>query len=224
MGSEKVNDKPVIGITLDQEGDCLRLRRNYSEAILHSGGIPLMIPPGNDPYLIAETIDGLLIPGGGDIDPSYYAEEVCFPLEIVMKERTDFEMNLFLRMLEQRRPIFGICYGMQLMNVALGGSLYQDLGFQYGKTVEHGNGIHRITGTGEMFQGEHMVNSSHHQGIKKLGSGLTPVAFSDDGLIEAVLMEGHPFLIAVQWHPERSDDALSQGLFRLFVEQTHVSQ
>jgi putative glutamine amidotransferase len=224
MGSERVNGKPIIGITLDVEGEYLRLRQAYPEAILIAGGIPLMIPPLNDPYLIAETIDGLLIPGGGDIDPSYYAEDACSTLNLVPKERSDFEINLLRRIMVQRKPIFGICYGMQLINVAFGGSLYQDLGSRFDITVDHGQGIHRITGTGEGIQGEFMVNSSHHQGIKKMGNGLTAAAYSDDTLVEATHMAGYPFLTAVQWHPERSDDALSRGLLRLFVEQARVSK
>ena len=150
MGHKRVGGRPLIGITLDRDGEYLRLKHQYPPAILRAGGIPILIPHCNDPVIIAETIDGLLIPGGGDIDPFYYSEKAAFmeretalpskgkrcgqsvvglmseiQLHTVPRERTDFEISLLRTIMKLGKPVFGICYGMQLINVAFGGSLYR---------------------------------------------------------------------------------------------------
>ncbi len=230
MASEKADRRPVIGITLDVDGEYLRIKHQYPPAIRRAGGIPLLIPHANDPGTVADIIDGLLIPGGGDIDPSYYSE---FPIQIedertghrgVSKERTEFEIALLRAIIESRKPVLGICYGMQMINVALGGSLYQDISVQFGTAVDHGKGKHRILGRGDLLGGEFMVNSSHHQAVKHIGNGLSSIAISDDGIIEALELPGYPFLVGVQWHPERSDDSLSLDLLASFVGRAHVHE
>jgi len=247
MGNKRAGGKPLIGITLDRDGEYLRLKHQYPPAILRTGGIPILIPHCNDPATVADTIDGLLIPGGGDIDPSYYSEEtasvrgeggisgekercerdaaVVMPevqLHTVPRERTDFEISLLRAIMKLKKPVFGICYGMQLINVAFGGSLYQDIACQFNTIIDHKKGSHRILGEGETLQGEFTVNSSHHQAVKGLGEGLSVSAFSEDGIVEAITLSNYPFLTGVQWHPERSEDELSVILFRTFVESAHA--
>lgn len=228
MGDEKVEQRPIIGITLDIDGEYLKLKRHYPPAIRKAGGIPLLIPHGNDPRVMAGIIDGLLIPGGGDIDPSYYLEtsisrnDTLTPHATVSMERTEFEIALLRAIMELRKPVLGICYGMQLINVAFGGSLYQDIGDQSGMFLDHRKGSHRIVGKGSLLKGEFTVNSSHHQAVRRIGNGLSPCAFSDDKLVEALELTGYPFLIGVQWHPERSDDILALNLLSAFVEAANV--
>lgn len=213
--------KPVIGVTLDREGEYLRLKYQYPPAIINAGGIPVLIPYGNDPSSVAEIIDGLLIPGGGDIDPVYFSEVPHPNTKLVSRERTDFEIILLKNIMEIKKPVFGICYGMQLINVVLGGSLYQDIGSQFGGTIDHTRGEHRIVGHGILINGEFMVGSSHHQAVKRPGKGLAVCAVSDDDLVEAVALNDYPFLYGVQWHPERSDNDLSKNLFSAFIESAY---
>ncbi len=228
MGNDKVEQRPIIGITLDIDREYLKLRQHYPPAIIKAGGIPLLIPHGNDPSVIAGIVDGLLIPGGGDIDPSYYLETPILKddeqvaHEAVSRERTEFEIALLRAIMELGKPVLGICYGMQLINVALGGSLYQDIGKQSGMLLDHRKGSHRIVGRAAWVKGEFTVNSSHHQGVKRIGKGLSACAFSDDKLVEAFELSGYPFLVGVQWHPERSDDILSLSLLSAFVEAANV--
>ena len=210
--------RPVIGISADQDGEYLKLRHSYSCAVLHAGGAPVLLPPCDEPRFYRALIDGLLIPGGGDMDPSYYSEEPRHEMTIVPKARTDFEMALLKAIMEAGKPVFGICYGMQLLNVALGGNLYQDIRSEWGTSVDHVSGSHRIVCRAEWLRGEFPVNTSHHQAVRNLGKGLEVMAVADDGLVEAIRLSGYPFLAGVQWHPERSADGLSVRLIRSFVE------
>jgi len=216
--ANKATKRPVIGITTEEEGEYFRLRNHYPKAIVRACGVPVLIAAGSDPASAVRIIDALLVPGGDDIDPSLYSEEIRPATKIVRRERTDFEIGLLEAIMKQGKPVFGICYGMQLINVALGGSLHQDIGSQFGGIVDHRKGSHRIRGKGALLNGEFVVNTSHHQAVKKLGEGIEALAVSDDDLVEAITLPGYCFLVAVQWHPERSNDALSRNLFRSFVD------
>ncbi len=222
-----MGDNPVIGITTDIEGEYLKLKHHYSDAIIRVGGIPLLIPTAGDTALYAERINGLLIPGGDDLDPFYYNETVMSQFKLVSRKRSDFEISLLKDVINLRKPVLGICYGMQLINVFLGGTLYQDIDKQLKVEINHKKGYHMIviTENGFFKKGKFSVNSTHHQVIKKLGTSLLAFAHSTDDLIESFYLENYPFLIGVQWHPERMlNDELSLNLFESFVEASDVSK
>lgn len=222
MVNKKKERKPIIGVTFGREGEYLRLKYQYPPAIINAGGMPVLIPYGNDPSSVAETIDGFLIPGGGDIDPVYFSEKQYPVAKPVSRERTDFEIALLKNIMKIKKPVFGICYGMQLINVVFGGSLYNDIGSQFGGTIDHTRGEHRIVGHGNLINGEFIVNSSHHQAVKRLGKGLAVCAVSGDDLVEAISLNDYPFLCGFQWHPERSDSDLSRNLFSAFIESAYA--
>jgi putative glutamine amidotransferase len=214
-------NSPLVGLTTDIQGKYLKCRRNYCEAITKVGGMPVFIPPSENAVFYAERIESLLIPGGRDINPSYYHEDILPQVKLVPRERSDFEISLLKEMIRHKKPVFGICYGMQLINVALGGTLYQDIESQLSSDINHRKGYHKIVIQENRFiqEGEFSVNSTHHQAIKELGAGLVDFVFSPDKLIEAFYRKDYPFLVGVQWHPERLlDDNLSLTLFQSFIK------
>ncbi len=238
--------KPVIGITSDLQQKTYKLKQEYVNAVLRSGGLPLIISPSladnsiahksqesasttdTNSYIceVADLIDGLLLSGGDDISPCYYKEEISVPkkfLKVVPKIRSDFELSLLKEILKGRKPVLGICLGMQLLNVAFGGTLYQDLRYQSGgiinhKGIEHDIKVCKFSGL-EINHSRYVVNSTHHQAVKILGEGLDIFALSDDNIVEGFYKRDYPFLVGVQWHPERMpDDELSIKILGLFVK------
>jgi putative glutamine amidotransferase len=222
-----VTKRPVIGITalatryIDPPHlPMYALNQRYVMAVEASGGAPLMVPPGLDEtsmQAIFERLDGLLLSGGGDVDPAHYGESPHAPLNEVNAERDRLELSLARQAVEADKAVIGICRGVQVLNVALGGSLVQDIPTQQpdsllhsfdGAQVARDTKAHSVRIESRSLLREVMgveqadVNSWHHQSLKRIAPGLTVVAQSPDGIIEAVEMPGRRFVIGVQWHPE----------------------
>lgn len=214
----------------------LFLNEDYSYAISQAGGLPLILPITDDANIVnayVNLIDGLLLTGGDDVDPLLYGAEPSPRLMATKPERDRFEMALIKETLEQKKPILGICRGLQLLNVFLGGTLYQDIPSEVaGDLVQHRQHSkeHVATHSVDLVEGSHLkaimrantllTNSFHHQSIKDLASGLKISAKSRDGIIEGIEMPDAKFVLAVQWHPECmvKTDAQMLQLFNHFVE------
>ena len=233
--------KPLIGITTMAEfrengKNFSVLNNTYKEAVLKGGGIPILIPvndPG-DAEEIVQHLDGILFSGGEDVHPIFYGESPLINLGTVSPERDRWELELFKAARKKKLPLLGICRGCQVMNVALGGTLYQDIDSQILKANGHhpvgikGEEIYHfidIDPTSELYQifiTEKLgINSFHHQSVKKLGEGLIVSALSEDGVIEAYEsfeMENN-YIMGIQWHPEimRSRYERFHNLFESFI-------
>lgn len=226
--------KPIIGMTMNNSDGRYFLNEPYVEAIEKNGGIPICIPIDSDE--IVEMIDGLLLTGGYDIDPKYFGEEPHPKLGIVTAKRDAVEMQLVRKCLEKGIPIFGICRGLQLLNVFFGGNIYQDINTQFKTNIEHQQKEERTKATHEVVVEKNsklfsiiemenlFVNSMHHQAIRKVGERLTSVASAPDGIVEAIELENYPFCVAVQWHPEelaKAGDLPSKKMFESFIESAN---
>ena len=230
--------RPIIGLLplVDTEKESYWMLPGYMEGIIQAGGLPVMLPLSDNPQLInqlAETADGFLFTGGHDISPSLYGEKPIPPCGESVLLRDNMEKLLLKKALELNKPVLGICRGIQLINAVLGGTLYQDLPTQYSSNTEHHQSppydipVHTVTldtrsPLYSLLGAEQLeVNSYHHQAIKDLAPPLSAMAYSPDGLVEAVYMKGKKFLWAVQWHPEFSykSNQSSQLIFKKFVSQ-----
>lgn len=219
--------RPRIGVTSwhhpDREERWEYVRDNYTRSVYRAGGLPVILPmPSADPAVLDGYLagaDGLLFTGGEDVHPQFYGEAVRPACEAIDRERDDFELGLARRALDRGIPTFGICRGLQLMNVACGGTLYQDLSERPGTVpahrtsreeraqLRHGVRVLPETRLSQILGSTDLkVTSTHHQLINRLGDGLRASAFADDGTIEGIEGPDHPFFLAVQWHPERMAD------------------
>jgi putative glutamine amidotransferase len=210
----------------------------YLLAVQQAGGVPVPLPPQLDDRALAEIstrLDGLLLTGGGDIDPSAFGEPPHPTLYEVAPARDRLELTLVRRCMSEGKPILAICRGIQLLNVALGGSLYQDVASDPGTAITHDQTgprdqlAHPVKVVSGSFlaqvveRDELLVNSMHHQAVKSLGNGLVAVAYAPDQIIEGVEMEDagpRRFVLGVQWHPEEltQKDPAARALFAAFVE------
>jgi putative glutamine amidotransferase len=240
---------PVILITPSTERNgaefadaSISLSNRYADAVMAGGGLPLILPATTSRAVIAEVVrrcDGVLMTGGDDIDPKLYARDLpdklaktVSPLE---PERDAWEKEVVAEVFAQRKPLFGICRGHQMLNVALGGTLVVDIATQLPNTLNHrrmdakNEPVHDVKVVPDTLlaklagQQSFGVNSTHHQAIGKLASKLRVAAQSPDGVIEAVELKDAgqgPFLLGVQFHPERLMDrnAVFRQLFSGFVE------
>lgn len=229
--------KVIIGITSDIERDKKHaLDNDYLKSVINAGGIPLIVPVGieEDIGQVSSLLDGILITGGNDVDPLEYSEEPHRHLGELSPERDSMEKMLIKQMLSLGKPIFGICRGQQILNVALGGTLYQDLSLQHKEsTLQHlqkseknykshfvevkkGSLLESITSNEKI-----RVNSFHHQAVKHVSELLTISGVAKDGVVEAIESRLHPFVLGVQWHPEGlavNGDETSVRMFDKFIE------
>ncbi len=241
--------RPLIGITTHflpiQEGGRpyhVTYGRN-SLAIERAGGLPVIIPSGLDVSTLRalyERVDAVLVPGGGDVNPDRYNASRHSSVHRVDDARDQSEINVVRWSIEDDRPLFGVCRGNQLINVALGGTLVQDIPSQVDTTIKHdypqpdiphSHRAHEITidENSRLAQiigaTSVIVNSLHHQAVKQPAPTVTVTAYAPDGIIEALEIPGLHFALSVQWHPEDmiDDDPAMQRLFDAFVQAARES-
>ncbi|MGQ0765553.1 MAG: gamma-glutamyl-gamma-aminobutyrate hydrolase family protein [Gemmatimonadota bacterium] len=241
--------RPLIGVTTQTlqaidgipaglpQSDVMNQR--YYVAAAMAGGAPVLIPLlADEPEALRASYDacsGILIPGGVDVDPANFNEEPHPRLGRIDPARDRVEMQLTRWAVEDRKPLFGLCRGLQVINVTLGGSLYQDLEAQYPDSIKHdyfptyGYERDHLAHEVELASGSRLrqlnararisVNSMHHQGVKTLAPSLVATAVAPDGLIEGVESASDHFLVGVQWHPEVFDmtDEHTGPVFRAFI-------
>jgi putative glutamine amidotransferase len=236
--------KPLIGITTEHWSSSLTVPNrkvqgamtSYIEAVLGAGGLPVLIPlalQGEDLLALYARLHGVLLPGGEDVDPGQYGAPLHPETGEVDPDRDRMEIELARKAVADQKPLLGICRGAQVFNIALGGTLYQDLPSEYpgvlphyfrtpeyapehpahSVKVEEDSLLARCLGTPIV-----QVNSRHHQSVREAALGLVITARAPDGVIEAVELPRHPFALGVQWHPENLQQRLEMKmLFERFV-------
>lgn len=226
----------MIGIVplIDRKKESYWMLPGYMEGILQAGGIPVMLPLTSDEEILmrlADEMNGFLFTGGQDVSPAFYAEAPSPMCGECCKERDEMENILFRMAYQMDKPILGICRGIQFINVAMGGTLYQDLPTEHSSIVEHhqtppyDRPVHfvKILPDSPLYQLLHteklMVNSCHHQAVKTLAPKTAVMAVSEDEITEALYVPKKKFVWAVQWHPEFSfaTDENSRQIFEAFV-------
>lgn len=212
--------KPIIGVTplTNPDTDETVIRPGYFEALTACGAIPVMLPYTNDMAdvdQLLDHVDGILLTGGYDVDPHLYGEDPLPQVDAPQTRLDALQMMLVPRTIDRDLPVLGVCRGIQILNVALGGNLIQDIPTQHPQSHTHfmeppfdapWHDVSMTEGSplstlldGELTMG---VNSKHHQALRELAPGVEPMAWSDDGLVEAVWMPQKSYVWAVQWHPE----------------------
>ncbi len=232
--------KPIIGVMplWDDEKDSIWMLPGYLGGIKLGGGLPVIFPFTEDENELEQLVricDGFLFTGGHDVSPALYHEKPLGGLVACCQKRDVMESMVLRKAIEWDKPVLGICRGIQFINVFLGGTLYQDIPTQAPSEIEHHqtapydkpahtvsvadeSPLHNCLGLNSL-----PVNSYHHQAVRKLAPSLDAMAYSPDGLIEAVCMPGAKFLWAVQWHPEFSfgTDHNSRRIFQEFIQAIH---
>lgn len=227
--------RPVIGISTYRETaswgtwsvPAALVPQTYADGVALAGGVPVLLPPAGDSVDTAAdavaAIAALVLSGGADVDPARYGEAVL-PTTVTRPDRDAWELALLHAALATGLPVLAICRGMQLLNVAVGGTLYQHLPDVVGTDAHQptdgvfGSTMARVAADsriGRILGDRVTVHCHHHQAVRTLGDGLAAVAFAADGTIEAVEHTGPAFVLGVQWHPER--DAADQRLFQALI-------
>ena len=227
--------RPLIGITCYHREGVARPRfgvpASYVDAVRAGGGRPVLLPAGDDdPAALLDAVDGVVLCGGGDIDPSRFGGAASHDaIYATCSERDGFELALVHECLRRGTPTLAICRGLQVLNVALGGDLHVHLPDVVGESVahrvsreHHTRHLVRIDSSSRLAAvlgaAEVMVASWHHQAIDRLGAGLRAVAWAEDGTVEAVEVESSPAMLAIQWHPELQFHEPDRRQLRLFEE------
>jgi len=232
-------ERPIIAVIplWDEKKDSIWMLPGYMQGLEDAGAVPVILPLTESKNVLKQTadkFDGFLFTGGHDVNPKLYGQEKNVHCEELCEVRDKMEAYIFREaVLNQNKPALGICRGIQLFNVLLGGSLYQDIPTEFPSAVTHVKGppydvpAHTVriaakSPLRELLGKEQIeVNSYHHQGIKRIADGLEVMAKTDDGLVEAVYMPNRFYVWAVQWHPEFwLKDETSKKLFASFVENT----
>jgi putative glutamine amidotransferase len=236
--------RPNIGITPDFHDSrpdsalpCYELKVSYADAVLRAGGLPFMLPYSDELACVEAFLDrisGLLVTGGAfDIPPTAYGEMARDGMGQMKPGRTAFESALMRGALKRNMPVLGVCGGMQLLNVVLGGTLYQDIRLEVPGAHEHEQRHDRTQpqhpvevrdGTllaEAVGQGQLMVNSTHHQAACRMGEQVVVSAVAPDGVVEAIESSQHAFAVGVQWHPEYMLTTIPAhvGLYRAFIQK-----
>ena len=231
--------QPIIGITpsiadFENRGEIFRMETSYVEAVEAAGGVPILLPPsGVDVAALLGVVDGIVFSGGGDIRPARYGDRAVHATTYgVSDRRDDFEFRLLTAAFAADVPILAICRGIQVLNVALGGTLYQDVSLQGDDPELHRqpwevgsweNPIHAVTlipdSAAAAIVGDTVVqaNSAHHQTLRDIPAALRVVGQAPDGTVEVVEGVGKQFVLGVQWHPEKMF-ALHPEQARLFAQ------
>lgn len=239
---------PIIGITCNllkvEKGAFIGLNRlslieEYATAVERAGGTPLILPLTQKEETIthySHLMDALILSGGQDVHTQLYGQEPRKELGEVLYERDMFEIRLIKKISELKKPILGICRGLQILNVAFGGTLYQDIPTQIPSALQHQQhaaphvGTHRIEIIENSLLKSILKNSSiltnsyHHQSVDQLAPGFKVTATSLDGVVEAIEKEGEPFVLGVEWHPEVmiSSDQSMQDIFDYLVRTSQA--
>jgi putative glutamine amidotransferase len=234
--------RPIIGLTTyrkksrDTNRRLFGLMRSYVEAVSAGGGIPLLIPLGvsnEDLLTVIARVDGLVLPGGGDIDPKFYQGNKHQALRGIDRDRDRVEVFLAQQAIKLEIPLLAICRGHQVLNVALGGTMWEDLASQRVDGIKHDyyqlGSRTDLQHSVELYPGSRLaaimgrektpVNSLHHQGVRDIAPDLVVSAVAPDGLVEGLEVDGHSFAVAVQWHPENliGNDPAMLALFEALV-------
>lgn len=228
--------KPIIAFTpsYDLEGDFLRMNPTYTDAVNAAGGIPIILPlklQDEELDAVIKHFDGFLFTGGPDVNPLIFGEETRAGCGAVSSLRDDLELRLFPKLVTADKPVLGICRGIQVMNIAMGGDIYQDIPSQYSTTQQHSQASKSSVASHHIYpqagtllrdilkKDRAAVNSHHHQAVRALGQGFLADAYAQDRLIEAISMPGKKFILGVQWHPEGlwKHDADSAAIFQAFI-------
>lgn len=237
------NRLPLIGVSANLENEISTVKNDYTNSIIAGGGIPVILPVHTDLAILEEmfsSLDGLLLTGGGDINPLFYQEEPLPALGNLSALRDQYDLMLLKMAYDRQLPIFGICRGHQVINVFFGGTLYQDIYSQinspllkHQQTAEGNQGTHYVeVAPGSKLkeilgQDKILVNTFHHESNKDIAPGFRNTALSSDGILEASepVSDTGPQILSVQWHPERmaaANDPAMVNLFQYFVGQAQL--